>query len=378
MPKWRFIQKRLTQIMSTATFVLQSDQNLVVEEEGQIIQKRLSWLDRFLSLWIMLAMVSGTLVGIYIPAFREILNTSKVDQVSLPVFIGLLLMLFPVFCKVRYEDLLSLLSHRRSGHYLLYSFILNWILCPFFMTGLAWLCLPDLPDYRTGVILIGIARCIAMVSIWNDLAGGDPEWCILLVSFNSTLQMFLFAPLAYFYTVILGGSSNGSIEMWLVVKNVLIFLGIPFVGGYLTRLILRKAWGPLTYDGKFVPFMGPFALLGLLYTIFIMFALQGSQLVSQIGPVVRVIIPLVLYFVIVWFASFFLCHLWKFSFPIAITQSFTAASNNFELALAIAIAIFGVDSHEALATTIGPLIEVPVLLSLVYVTPIIKKIYVRK
>jgi ACR3 family arsenite transporter len=337
--------------------------------------KRLSVLNRFLSLWILVAMVGGTLIGVYIPTFRNILNTSKFDQVSLPVLLGLLLMLYPVFCKVRYEELNILLSHRNSTKYLAFSFVLNWLICPLVMAALAWACLPDLPEYRTGILLIGVARCIAMVLIWNDLAGGDAEWCAILVSLNSVLQMLLFAPLAYFYTVVLGGSSIGSMQMWPVVQNVLIFLGIPFVGGLATRVILRRLMGANFYDGWFVKFISPFALVGLLYTIFIMFAVQGNLLVHQIGPVFRVTVPLFLYFGLVWFMTMYLSKLLKFPFPIAITQSFTAASNNFELALAIAIATFGVDSHEALATTIGPLIEVPVLLSLVYVTPIIEKFY---
>ena len=351
-------------------------QNLPVSDKLESIPiKRLSVVDRFLSLWILLAMVGGTLIGVYIPTFKSILDTSKVAQVSLPVFLGLLLMLYPVFCKVRYEELSILLSHRNSSTYLGFSFVLNWIICPLVMTALAWACLPDLPDYRTGILLIGVARCIAMVLIWNDLAGGDAEWCAILVSLNSVLQMLLFAPLAYFYTVVLGGSSVGSIQMWPVVQNVLIFLGIPFAGGLVTRVVLRRLMRPSFYDRWFLKFIGPFALVGLLYTIFIMFALQGSQLVRQIGPVLRLTVPLVLYFGLVWFMTMNLSKILNFPFPIAITQSFTAASNNFELALAIAIATYGVDSHEALATTIGPLIEVPVLLSLVYATPLIEKYY---
>lgn len=341
---------------------------------------KLSLLDRFLSLWILLAMVGGTLLGIYVPGLRNALDTTRVvDQVGLPVFLGLLLMLYPVFCKVRYENLYLFLQHPNCGKYMFFSFILNWIICPFLMTGLAWACLPDLADYRTGVIIIGIARCIAMVLIWNDLAGGDAEWCAIIVSFNSLLQMLLFAPLAYFYTVILGGggaaSSAGAIEMWLVVKNVLIFLGIPFFGGLLTRAFLCKAFGSKWYNEKFVPVVSPLALIGLLYTILIMFALQGNQLVYQIGPVFRVCVPLLFYFTICWFMTMYLSHLMQFPFPIAVTQSFTAASNNFELAMAIAIATYGVDSHQALATTVGPLMEVPLLLSLVYVTPVVERMY---
>lgn len=216
-----------------------------------------------------------------------------------------------------------------------------------------------------------------MVLIWNDLAGGDSEWCAIIVSLNSLMQVVLFSPLGYFYTVIVGGATVGSIDMWPVAKNVLIFLGIPFVAGFLTRLILSKSFGKVWYETKFVPFISPLALVGLLYTIFVMFALQGKQMVSQIVPVIRVIVPLFLYFVIVWFSTMALCRKFGFPFKIAITQSFTCASNNFELAMAIAIATYGIDSREALATTIGPLVEVPVLISLVYLTPVVERFYIR-
>ena len=344
------------------------------------VEKKLSFLDKFLSLWILLAMVSGTLLGYYLPSFRNILNVTKVFDVSLPVFIGLLLMLYPVFCKVKYEELLQIFKERNNVSYLLFSLVMNWIICPLIMTALAWICLPDLPHYRTGVLLIGIARCIAMVLIWNDLAGGNAEWCAMLVSINSVFQMVLFAPLAYFFTRVIGNTDiSVSIEMWPVVKNVLVFLGIPFLAGYLTRLFLRrglrKQLGPTWYDNVFIPFISPLALLGLLYTIFIMFAIQAGNMINEIGPVFRVVVPLVLYFSIVWILTMALSFYLKFPFPIAITQSFTAASNNFELAMAIAIATFGVDSQEALATAIGPLVEVPVLLSLVYLTPVVGRHY---
>ena len=344
-------------------------------------KKHLGFLDTFLSLWIILAMVGGVLVGVYIPSFQNILNTSTIDNVSLPVFIGLLLMLYPVFCKVKYEQLHLLVGNRVGLPYIAFSILLNWFICPFIMAGLAWLTMPDLPHFRIGVILIGVARCIAMVLIWNDLAGGDAEWCAILVSVNSVLQMLLFAPVAYFFTVIIGGGDANitSIQMGPVVVNVLIFLGIPFLAGLLTRLLLRftlndsKEW----YDGTFVPIVSPIALLGLLYTIFIMFALQGNQMVKEIGSVLRVMVPLILYFTIVWISTIALAKYFKFPFAIAVTQAFTAGSNNFELAMAIAIATYGVNSQEALATTIGPLVEVPVLLGLVYLTPVVERHYLK-
>jgi ACR3 family arsenite transporter len=326
--------------------------------------KKLTFLDEYLSLWILLAMLFGTLLGIYIPSFRDVLNSQKIDGQSLPVFIGLLLMLYPVFCKVKYEHLAALTSSKGYGKYLLVSLILNWIVCPMIMFGLAWATLFDLPDYRVGVLLIGVSRCIAMVLVWNELAGGSAEWCVVLVAINSLLQMLLFAPSAYLFTVVLGGSSSSAVEAWPVGKNVLVYLGIPFLAGYLTRTILRKVTKEGWYEQKFLPVIGPFALGGLLYTIFIMFAMQGKQIIEELGPVCRVIIPLFLYFVIVWFSTMYLCHALKFPFPIAVTQSFTAGSNNFELAMAVAVATFGIDSKQALATTVGPLFLKKIIFSL--------------
>ncbi|KAJ3335105.1 hypothetical protein HDU91_002355, partial [Kappamyces sp. JEL0680] len=333
----------------------------------------LGFLDRFLSLWILLAMVGGTLVGVYSPGVKDVLNAAiVVDQVSLAVFLGLFLMLYPVFCKVQYEELSGILQSRLSVSYLITSLLLNWVVCPLLMAGLAWAFLPDLPAYRVGVMLIGVARCIAMVLIWNDLAGGHQEWCAVLMAMNSILQIILFAPLGYFYTAVLNQELGQSIDMWLVAKNVLLFLGVPFAAGFLTRLCLRfglrAKLGVRWYDKVFVSWVSPLALLGLLYTIFIMFALQ-------IGPVCRVMLPLVCYFGLAWFGTLALCAWLQFPFPIAVTQSFTAASNNFELAMAVAIAIWGVDSQEALATTTGPLIEVPVMMALVYVVPSANKWY---
>jgi ACR3 family arsenite transporter len=337
-------------------------------------KKELDFIEKYLSVWILIAMVGGTLVGVYAPQVRSVLETTKIENVSLPIFIGLLLMLYPVFCKVRYEELSKVSKQHSYGKLLGFSFVINWILGPFLMAALAWITLFDLPGYRSGVLMIGIARCIAMVLIWNELADGDAEWCVVLVAFNSVLQMVLFSPLTYFFTVLIGGEKSGTIDLWPVTKNVLIFLGIPFLAGILTRYSLKKA----TWFDTFLKIVSPLALLGLLYTIFIMFALQGVQIVNQIGPVVRVAIPLFLYFILMWFVTMFLCNYFSFPFKIAISQSFTAASNNFELAMAIAIATYGVDSQQALATTIGPLVEVPVLLGLVYVCPWVEQRYKTK
>ncbi|KAJ3267650.1 hypothetical protein HDV01_004522 [Terramyces sp. JEL0728] len=364
----------MSEITSQEVTVLQSEK----KEEISPIRK-LSFLDRYLTVWILLAMVIGTILGIYLPSFRDILNTTQIENVSLPVFIGLLLMLYPVFCKVRYEELHSILGKKESLSYILFSITANWIICPLIMVGLSWACLPDLPHFRVGVLMIGIARCIAMVLVWNYLAGGDTEWCAIFVAINSIMQMILFSPYAYFFTITLGGSSAVAIDLWFVAKNVLIFLGIPFLGGLLTRLVLCFGTGKHEwYDTKFISFISPVALLGLLYTILIMFALQGNQMVDQLGSVFRTIVPLILYFGITWFSSMFVCYLFGFPFSIAIAQSFTASSNNFELAMAVAIATFGVNSNEALASTVGPLVEVPVLLALVYLTPVVSKFYKRR
>lgn len=263
--------------------------------------KELSLFDKLLSVYIIIAMVSGTLFGVY-TSLPSLLEKSKILNVSTPVFIGLLFMLYPVFCKVQYENLSFLISSnsRNSTKLISTSLVLNWILCPLLMAAFAWISLPDLEEYRQGVLLIGIARCIAMVMIWNEIAGGNNDWCAIFVSINSILQMLLFSPLAYFYIVLLGNGTS-SIEVWLVVKNVLIFLGIPFFCGLLTRIVFRrllKRW----FDKVFCNWVGLLALLGLLYTIFLMFALQGLQIIAQIGSVLRVSIPLLLYFPIVWFS----------------------------------------------------------------------------
>lgn len=252
--------------------------------------------------------------------------------------------------------------------------MLNWLIGPALMTGLAWATLPDLPDYRTGVILVGIARCIAMVLIWNELAKGDSQLCAVIVAVNSVLQIILFTPVSLFYLKVVSGSeSDIDVSAWTVAKSVLLFLGVPLGAGLLTRVILRRGAGSRWYDTKFLPFIGPFALLGLLYTIFVMFAIQAHEIVDNIGHVARVVVPMLLYFSITFTSSLLITRHLKLPYPEIVTQSFTAASNNFELAIAVAIGAFGIDSHEALAATIGPLIEVPVLLMLVYVTLYFKK-----
>ncbi|KAI8841472.1 sodium bile acid symporter family-domain-containing protein [Chytriomyces cf. hyalinus JEL632] len=332
---------------------------------------QLSWLDRLLPINILLAMIIGTLIGRYVPNAAVALNSGSIADVSLPIFIGLLWMMYPVLCKVKYESLYSLLSNRDAKKIIAFSLLINVIIAPLIMTGLAWATLPDLPHERTGVILVGAARCIAMVLIWNQLACGDSEWCAILVAVNAFVQLFLYGPVAYFLSVTIGGGGEGvqMVSMWLTVRSVLIFLGIPLAGGMLTRWVLRflcnkQSW----YDNKFLPFIGPQALIGLLYTIIVMFILQGNEIITHIPNALRTAVPLLLYFAIMFFSTLAASlYITKSPFPIGVTQSFTAAGNNFELAIAVAVATYGMNSKEAFSAVIGPLIEVPVLLGLVYV-----------
>jgi len=246
---------------------------------------------------------------------------------------------------------------------ILFSLVVNWIVAPLIMVALAWMTLPDLPDYRSGVILVGVARCIAMVLIWNQLAGGNQEFCAVTVAINSILQIVLYGPLAYFYVVIVGKGTTFQIDMWVIIRSVLIYMGIPLLAGFLTRWILRQyEW----YQKTFVPAIGKLSLLALLYVIVVMFALQGHEIVNDIGNVLRAAVPLILYFVIVFIGVLAWCLAMKVPYEITTPQCFTAASNNFELAIAVAVGTYGVKSKEALAATIGPLIEVPMLLLLVY------------
>ncbi|KAJ3248545.1 hypothetical protein HDU78_000193 [Chytriomyces hyalinus] len=332
---------------------------------------QLSWLDRLLPINILLAMIIGTLIGRYVPNAAVALNSGSIADVSLPIFIGLLWMMYPVLCKVKYESLYSLISNRDAKKIIAFSLLINVIIAPLIMTGLAWATLPDLPHERTGVILVGAARCIAMVLIWNQLACGDSEWCAILVAVNAFVQLFLYGPVAYFLSVTIGGGGEGvqMVSMWLTVRSVLIFLGIPLAGGMLTRWVLRflcnkQSW----YDNKFLPFIGPQALIGLLYTIIVMFILQGNEIITHIPNALRTAVPLLLYFAIMFFSTLAASlYITKSPFPIGVTQSFTAAGNNFELAIAVAVATYGMNSKEAFSAVIGPLIEVPVLLGLVYV-----------
>ena len=334
------------------------------------IVARLSTLDRFLPLWIALAMGAGLLLGRVVPGLNTALDAVKVDQTSLPIAIGLFAMMYPVLARVKYEDIGHLTGDRRM---LWLSLILNWLIGPALMFALAWIFLPDEPAFRTGLIVIGLARCIAMVLIWNDLACGDREAGALLVAINSVFQILAYAILGTFYLAILPGwlgldTEDVQFSTWDITKAVLIFLGIPLVAGYLTRRIGVARKGEQWYDNVFGPRIGPIALYGLLFTIVILFALQGNTITSEPLSVVRIAVPLLVYFVVMWFSAMILSKLAGLSYPRAATVAFTAAGNNFELAIAVSIGVWGITSGEALTGVVGPLIEVPALVALVYVS----------
>ncbi|OZJ05479.1 hypothetical protein BZG36_01598 [Bifiguratus adelaidae] len=336
------------------------------------IFKQLSFLDRFLPIWILLAMALGILIGYFVPGVQNSFATVQLDTVSLPIAIGLLVMMYPVLCKVQYEKLHAIFRLREVWIQLGISVFLNWIVGPIVMTAVAWATLFDLPGYRTGVIIIGLARCIAMVLIWNQVAQGDAEYCAILVALNSILQIVLYSPYSLLFINRVSewfgvpGSEQEQISLAIVAESVLIYLGIPLAAGILTRFILMHWRGRQWYNERFLPVIGPFALLGLLYTIIVMFASQGHHIIDDIGHVCRVAVPLLIYFIIMYFATFFTLWAMHFKYEHVTTQTFTASSNNFELAIAVAVGVYGINSEQALAATIGPLIEVPVLLALVY------------
>lgn len=331
---------------------------------------RLSTLDRFLPVWIGLAMVCGIVLGRVFPGLNDTLDRVKVDSVSLPIAVGLLLMMYPVLAKVRYGRIGTAVADRRV---LPLSLVLNWLVGPAVMFALAWLMLPDLPEYRTGLIVVGLARCIAMVLIWNDLACGHRELAAVLVALNSLFQIVAFSVLGWFYLEVLpdwlGLDSAGiDVTMWQIARSVLIFLGVPLAAGFLTRLLGERARGVAWYEERFLPRIGPVALYGLLFTIVMLFALQGERITDQPLDVARIALPLLAYFMVMWFGAFAVGLRLRLPYEQNASVAFTAAGNNFELAIAIAIAVFGLTSGQALAGVVGPLIEVPVLVGLVYVS----------
>lgn len=330
---------------------------------------RLSFLDRYLPIWILVAMGLGLGLGRLWPGLGAVLTRFEIAGVSVPIAIGLFWMMYPVLARVRYE---AVGRHARDTRLLGTSLVLNWVIGPLVMFGLAWAFLPDLPEYRNGLILIGLARCIAMVLIWNSLACGSNELAAVLVALNSLFQIVTYSVLGWlFLTVVpdwlgLPGASL-DISMWEIARSVLLFLGLPLLAGYLTRRMLVARRGAAWYDGVFLPKVGPTALVGLLYTTVLMFAMQGDRILALPLDVLRIAMPLVVYFLVMFGVSLVLSRRLGFGYPASASLAFTAAGNNFELAIAVAIGTFGVASGEALAAVVGPLIEVPALVALVYV-----------
>ncbi|ORW30562.1 arsenic transporter [Mycobacterium paraense] len=334
------------------------------------VTTRLSTLDRFLPVWIAAAMAAGLLLGRLIPGLGSALGAVALQGISLPIAIGLLVMMYPVLAKVRYDRLDEVTGDRRL---LVTSLALNWLIGPAVMFALAWLLLADLPEYRTGLIIVGLARCIAMVIIWNDLARGDREAAAVLVALNSLFQVAMFAALGWFYLSALPGwlglpQTGIAVSPWQIAQSVLVFLGVPLLAGYLSRRLGERSRGRDWYETRFLPRVGPWALYGLLFTIVILFALQGRQITSRPWDVARIAIPLLAYFAIMWAGGYALGLLLRLGYARTTTLAFTAAGNNFELAIAVAIATYGATSGQALAGVVGPLIEVPVLVALVYVS----------
>jgi ACR3 family arsenite transporter len=337
------------------------------ETEGVVV--RMSAVDRMLPLWIGLAMLAGLLLGRLVPGLDDGLDAVKIGQTSLPIALGLLLMMYPVLAKVRYDEIGLVTADRRM---MATSLILNWVVGPLVMFALAWIFLADEPAYRTGVILVGLARCIAMVLLWNDLARGDREMAAVLVALNAVFQVLMYAVLGYFYLEVLPGwlgleQSSLDVSMWDIAKIVAIFLGIPLAAGFLTRWWGERTKGREWYESSFLPKISPVALYGLLFTVVVLFALQGNTITSEPLTVARIALPLLAYFFIMWSLGFGLGRAMSLTYERTTTMAFTASSNDFELAIAVAIGVFGVTSGQALSGVVGPLIEVPVLLGLVYV-----------
>ncbi|HLB04011.1 MAG TPA: ACR3 family arsenite efflux transporter [Gaiellaceae bacterium] len=348
-----------------------ADPRHVAEEAG--IVSRLSTLDRLLPLWIALAMAGGLGLGSLLPGLDAALDTLRIGTVSLPIALGLLLMMYPVLAKVRYEELGRLRDDGVSDRALFgVSLFLSWVVGPALMFTLAWLFLADQPAYRTGVIIVGLARCIAMVLVWNDIARGDRERAAALVVFNALFQVAAYSLLGYFYLTLLPGwlgldTQGFEVGIWEVSRTVLIFLGIPLAAGFLTRRIGLKRRGRDWYEQQFIPRIGPITLYGLLFTIVLLFAIQGEKITAEPVDVARIALPLLIYFAGMWIAGFAIGRLISLPYAQTATLAFTVASNDFELAIAVAVGVFGAESGQALAGVVGPLIEVPVLVGLVYV-----------